>query len=520
MVSMLCSMEGDFNIHLASNVSPDLFPNNQPAKFSTILANEIDVSEGKWEVGIRQIMYPTHVATTSHEDTLTVFKYEIAYRQLLPHPSSDAKDLSKFGASINLNRVPFPMTKQLPFIIDFIQREVNQSTWCKDKHIIKMEYKSQEKKFVFNVLIKDIILVLTPDLAKLLGFKKQILHKGTHVADEEFTNQKVNYEDIKLYLYDLTALQSERYGLPQTYEVKEKKNVKMFSAQIEREFKDTMPDEYVAAPTILFTIKPHSGQIQTASMKKVPVMIQRHEKKIKFFHFDKVATDTFGLDKLYHYKENNTITFKKVETIPQSLKKIEVTVYYDMAKEFFNTLNPNPVKTIPIKSKKQLKDPKELLLLLNGETAAYGYNFEYNANIQRYILKTGKDFAIQMSQSLASILGFETYDDALYLGDTETTATEFPILDRLISSLYVYSNIIDAVYIGDVQAPLLLVCPFKGKDEKDVVHQLEFLNPTYVPLNRTKLLQIDISIHDDAGALIPFLHGKSVLTLHFRKMKL
>ena len=87
-------MNDGFNIHLASNVSPDLFPENEPAKFSTILANEIDVSAGKWEVAVRQIMYPTHVATTSHDDTISVYKYKKAHRDILPHPTMNSKDLS------------------------------------------------------------------------------------------------------------------------------------------------------------------------------------------------------------------------------------------------------------------------------------------------------------------------------------------------------------------------------------------------------------------------------------------
>lgn len=511
-------MGADFNIHLASNVSPVLFPNNQPAKFSTILANEIDVSEGKWEVGIRQIMYPTHVATTSHEDTLSVFKYVTSYRHLLPHPSRDAEDLTKFGASINLNRRPFPTQSGLDYAVDFIQREVNLSTWSKDKHIMKVEFRAKDKKFVFHVYIEDIALVLTPDLANLLGFKKLLLVKGMYVADTAFKIKKVDYEDIKLYLYDMTVMETETYKVLQTYEVTS--GAKSFSIQIDREFKDSLPDEYFDSPTIQFIIEPHKGVIRTSSLKHIPNLVQPHEKKIKFFSLDKNATEMLGLDKLYHYKENNTITVPKVTKVPEILKDITVTLYYQMAKEFYRGLEPSPSSTFQIDTKKQIKNPKDLLPLLNKDQAAYGYKFDYNPDIQRYSLTTGKDCAIQMSPSLASILGFDTLKaNRIYDAHTTIIATEFPILDRLMSSLYVYSNIIDSVYVGNVQAPLLLVCPFKGKDGKDVVHQLEFLNPTYVALNRTKLLQIDISIHDDAGTLVPFLHGKSVLTLHFRQVK-
>ena len=95
-------------------------------------------------------------------------------------------------------------------------------------------------------------------------------------------------------------------------------------------------------------------------------------------------------------------------------------------------------------------------------------------------------------------------------------AAEFPILDRNIMALYVYTNIIDSIYIGDVKAPLLLTCPFK-RSSKTNVHQLEFLNPCFVPLNRTRINQIDIAIYDDAGTLVPFLFGKTNMSLEFRR---
>ena len=78
------------------------------------------------------------------------------------------------------------------------------------------------------------------------------------------------------------------------------------------------------------------------------------------------------------------------------------------------------------------------------------------------------------------------------------------------------SNIVNTVYVGDVKAPLLLTCPFR-KDPNSNVNQLEFLNPTFTKLNRSTIRQIDIEIYDDAGALVPFLYGRTLLTLEFRK---
>ena len=130
-------------------------------------------------------------------------------------------------------------------------------------------------------------------------------------------------------------------------------------------------------------------------------------------------------------------------------------------------------------------------------------NFSFNAKEKRFYLKNGPDVIVRLSKTLATILGFSKlqYQD-VYPGE-RIRADDFPVLDRAITSLYVYSNIVQSVFIGNVKAPLLLTCPFR-KDEHNNVTQVEFLNPTFTKLNRSLLHQIDVSIHDEAGSLVPF----------------
>ena len=123
-----------------------------------------------------------------------------------------------------------------------------------------------------------------------------------------------------------------------------------------------------------------------------------------------------------------------------------------------------------------------------------------------------------MTKSLASILGYEALDFIIYHNGSHM-ADDFPLLNRGITSLYVYCNIIDSVFVGNVKAPLLLTCPFKKMDKQDFVNRLEFLNPTYISLNRKNIQRIDIGIYDDSGVLIPFLYGKTNVTLDFRRKK-
>ena len=81
----------------------------------------------------------------------------------------------------------------------------------------------------------------------------------------------------------------------------------------------------------------------------------------------------------------------------------------------------------------------------------------------------------------------------------------------------IYSNITADVYVGNVKAPLLTMFPFNPK-ECSILSERRFKKFHYVDLKTNYIAQIDISIYDDAGTLIPF-HKDAItsITLHFRR---
>ena len=208
-------------------------------------------------------------------------------------------------------------------------------------------------------------------------------------------------------------------------------------------------------------------------------------------------------------------------TATSSTRSITITVNYT---HFRPLKEPeiilNPIASFAVSHKEKIKRPLDLIPTLNVNTEKYGYEFTYDHDKFRYVLRCGKTYALQLSKTLADILGFDESASVMVHRSVTLEAQTFPLLHRDITALYVYTNIIDPVYIGDVKAPLLLTCPFKRDNEGvNKTMQQEFLNPCYAPLNRSKLQQIDLAVYDDAGALIPFLYGKTKLSLHFRRRK-
>ena len=73
--------------------------------------------------------------------------------------------------------------------------------------------------------------------------------------------------------------------------------------------------------------------------------------------------------------------------------------------------------------------------------------------------------------------------------------------------------------MGNTEAPLLAIVPFKYSQGCVRLKEKSFKNPMYINVSRAHISQIDIGIYDGAGKLIPFLHDAvTTLRLHFRQI--
>ena len=84
------------------------------------------------------------------------------------------------------------------------------------------------------------------------------------------------------------------------------------------------------------------------------------------------------------------------------------------------------------------------------------------------------------------------------------------------SSLFIYSDIADFTFMGDIVAPILRVVPFDPVTELFHVHK-EFKNLHYVPVSKYVIDQIYIGIKTEIGSKVPFVTGKTMIKLRFRR---
>ena len=536
IVFRMSTAAGDrgFYVHLVSNVSGETFPNNTPSEFSTILAEDIDLQEGNWEVAVKNILYPSHIATATEKENIEILTYADRYREILPVPGRYTREIAKNYVNLTFDLATTrtkPDAKELSStaIAEHMNKVIQKSNL---KRVLIFRTNNDNSKFILDIFKADMPVLLHPELRKYLGFENdEPLQKGSHWAWSKFDGKRElpNKESQVTIVCDLLNQIKEVYTLQRSYQfatgsTTPKEPLKpLYTVEVPLKFKDNKDDDLLWEPSTLLTVNPLEGKITLNQTKTIPAYISQYERRITFLRFDAPTRQALKLKDLYLFKKLSPATFT-IDIPPvkdaKSLAKItsfKVEIYFEGVRELSRELIKEPLDVIRIPSDKPFKKPLDLLDSLNTWSYQRNYTFKYSSERQRFAVRTGRNIFLKFNPTIASILGFTNLPPDNIIADASfTMANDFPLLDRAITTLYVYSNIVETVYIGDVKAPILLTCPFRNDPNSNVV-QIEFLNPTYCKLNRSTIHQLDVAIYDDAGVIVPFLYGKTNLTLHFRR---
>lgn len=147
--------------------------------------------------------------------------------------------------------------------------------------------------------------------------------------------------------------------------------------------------------------------------------------------------------------------------------------------------------------------------------------FAYDGITRRYMViklrMTG--VIIEMGDKIRNILGFETKGfKKLGVVEIKSVYAKYPVdLRAGFDSMYVYCNLVRNQVIGNYLAPLLRVVPIEGHAD-DIICRVYNL-PHYLPMDVSEFDSVEISIKDDRNHLVPFLYGKVIIKLHFRRKK-
>jgi len=151
------------------------------------------------------------------------------------------------------------------------------------------------------------------------------------------------------------------------------------------------------------------------------------------------------------------------------------------------------------------------------------FNIVYNQHIKSCQITINADniMKIRVPSDISYMLGFEQsqfFDFESKSGKVTITA-EHPVdMSCSLNHLYVYCNILSPQIVGNVVAPLLQIVSIEG-NYVDIISKT-YITPHYVPVLKKSFSSIEVNIRDDQNRPIKFLHGKTVVKLHFRKSAL
>lgn len=157
----------------------------------------------------------------------------------------------------------------------------------------------------------------------------------------------------------------------------------------------------------------------------------------------------------------------------------------------------------------------ELITQLNHGHSYYQFAIEHPHRIK---LTVFAPYTIVFQQALTDILCFD--QSTIPHQATPMISSDTPSLTRHVNYLYVYTNIGQYVRVGDVQAPLLRYFPFTSSSSSSQKSKT-FIKRLFVGLNQSQIEQIEVSIRDGAGELVPFTdpNASTQLTLQFRRRR-
>ena len=156
---------------------------------------------------------------------------------------------------------------------------------------------------------------------------------------------------------------------------------------------------------------------------------------------------------------------------------------------------------------------KKLVADYYASNERFGY-FKYAHQREKCVFDLEPQSILVLNEPLAMMLGF---DVRTMIGPDRFESSTIPDMDAALSSssLYVYCDIIEHNVVGDSKVPLLRLVNVKGK-HGERVHQ-KFTNTIHIPLQKHHFDTVEINIMTGTGGPVPFVRGKSVVILHFRR---
>ena len=191
-----------FYLTLPSNSSMNYYPDNTLAHYTTVLAQDVDLS-GRWEVGLSEIQYPySWHNMNNYAGWLIVHKDRQTKKMDLPPGQYDTPEQLIAGLNQLFSPAPPPytarnMTQEPPVTLEVtLGQPITYNLGDQEPKVTFVYHKVSQKATI--QVHEECQIELSPTLQRMLGMHEAYLskgsHQGVHVVD-------VNQGFYSLYVY-------------------------------------------------------------------------------------------------------------------------------------------------------------------------------------------------------------------------------------------------------------------------------------------------------------------------------
>ena len=451
-----------FSHVLPSNAGLKTFPKNNASAYSTPLQRPYNLT-GKWEVGLQSVTYSGCI-NTFNDDTIKVGRM-LSTPELLKEADKPL-------------RIKLPVRKTTKDIM----KEINTVL----KGILELKLDDKEEYCSWKVIDKNMAVGISEHLRKRFKLFGDVITTYDHSLSNYFKFSKDYHKGVselgdeeKLFLILLPLKYNHKKWVlkPSNHNMTVEDLIEQFNGKVDG-LEMSMIDKKEKQVTIY---KKCSSDNSANCYESIHVLSPDLMKAIGVRRGGIMKGDSraqfIGYNLAGHFKKEWFVAEYPLNEMSDTSDYVDTTI----------TLQPQA-----------FRERETAVKYLN--TLHKAFDFTLNSDNHYLTLHVKDTVRISFNDILRDSLAFDKNE---YIGKGKFSATGTFSLTRRIDYLYIYSNLGKYVRIGDTEAPLLEVIPFT--DTKcNLMKEKTFENPSFVPLRSNFVSQIDISIRDGSGVIVPF----------------
>lgn len=493
-----------FKIYLPSNASTDRFPDNSSSNFHTELSRPIDL-HGKWEVGLESIFYSSKLGSKKEKGSLDInvkVEKQSFVHEWLPFRFRLTKDNTWSG--YKGVQVKPPKEATLSNVLTTLNSA--NALILEDGHNL-FKFSIQGTKIQFDIFSSNVYIRFSHKINTLLGNK----NKHQYSFSTEWESKRVNLKILKT----LTASDySIQYFCPDILEQESIQYLNLYDDK-ETDLTQILPSFWEKKVLPLCGIKleiiknkvvlHHDGR-NKGLLFSDELQDLMSQKGHLFYHDSR-----WGWSKLSNHRINPKSHYWVAiysNKMKLDVKSYDHNIQLSMTPHMFDKVD-NIVSHLNHAVNSMIKKK-------TGNNYHEGnHHFLFSQFNNRIKLTTGQWIHVKFDDNLCYILGFKenSFKEGVHEGIKMPS-----ILQEREQLFYIEADFVQSIPFGIQKLPILREFIHDVTDDAFIIEK-RFQPMSYIPVSKSYINKMHISIVDQRGKPIVMENVKTILNLHFRRVQ-